>query len=185
MNIEKERKEMNSLNIKGEKVLLRAIEVSDSDILRQMINDEKIEAMMWGYSFPVSQNQQIKWIDNLSLDNTILRVMIEVEGKAIGTAMLTDIDMKNGIAEIHIKIAEYECRGKGYGTDTIKTITKYAFEQLRLNCVYCRVHESNHASQKMFLKCGYKFEGVLRSRVFRNGKYHNYNEYSILRDEMV
>ena len=41
--------------IKGEKVLLRAIELRDADILRAMMNDEKIEEMMWGYSFPVSK----------------------------------------------------------------------------------------------------------------------------------
>ena len=52
--------------IKGEKVLLRAIELSDAGILRQMMNDEDVEKMMWGYSFPVSEHQQVKWIENIS-----------------------------------------------------------------------------------------------------------------------
>ena len=35
------------MRIKGKKVLLRAIEFEDADLLLQMINDEEIERMMW------------------------------------------------------------------------------------------------------------------------------------------
>ena len=171
--------------IKGNKVLLRAIELEDADILRQMINDEEIEKMMWGYSFPVSHHQQINWIHNLSNEKNVLRLIIDIDGRAIGTVILSDIDMRNGIAEVHIKLADVCERGKGYGCDAVSSLTAYAFKELRLNCIYCRIKEDNIASRKMFEKCGFVKEGCLRSRVYRNGSYQNFYEYSILKSEFV
>ncbi|MBR4023240.1 MAG: GNAT family N-acetyltransferase, partial [Ruminococcus sp.] len=111
--------------VKGGKVLLRAIELSDALVLQQMINDEEIERMMWGYSFPVAHHQQIKWIENLSNEKGVFRAMIDVDGTAIGTIILSDIDMRNGTAEIHIKLANASERGKGYGADAVSALLSY------------------------------------------------------------
>lgn len=171
--------------IKGKKVLLRAVELEDADVLQQMINDEQIERMMGGYSFPVARHQQIKWIENLSNEKSVFRAMIDVGGTAIGTIILSDIDMRNGTAELHIKLAEACERGKGYGTDAVTALLAYSFDELRLNCIYCRVKEDNIASQKMFEKCGFTKDGCLRSRGYRNGRYYDFYEYSVLKSEYV
>lgn len=171
--------------VKGNKVLLRSIELSDAELLRSMMNDEDIEQMMWGYSFPVSYHQQVKWIENLSNERSVFRAIIDVDGNSIGTIILSDIDMRSGTAEIHIKLAKNSERGKGYGTDAVLALLKYSFDELRLNCVYCRVKEDNIASQKLFEKCGFIKEGCLRSRVYRNGRYYNFYEYSILKGEYI
>ena len=170
--------------IKGKNVVLRAIEREDAELLRGMMNDPQIESMMWGYSFPVSKQGQEAWMSNLGNEKNVFRAIIEVDGVGIGQVILSDIDMKNGNAEIHIKLADSNVRGKGYGTDAVETITKYAFEELRLNCVFCRVRVDNTPSRKVFEKCGYQEEGILRSRVYREGKYHDFVEYSILKSDM-
>lgn len=171
--------------IRGKTVLLRAIELTDADILQEMINDERIEQMMWGYSFPVARHQQIKWIENLSAEKSTFRAMIDVDGVAIGTIILSDIDLRSGTAEIHIKLAKTSDRGRGYGTDAVSALLGYAFNELRLNCVYCRVKEDNIASQKMFEKCGFIKEGRLRERVYRQGRYYDFFEYSVLKSDYV
>ena len=169
--------------LKGEKVLLRAIELADAGILRQMINDEQIENAVMGYSFPVAEHQQIKWIENLAGEKGVFRAMIDVDGTAVGTVVLSDIDMKNGTAEIHIKLAGEAERGKGYGTDAVRTVLSYAYDELRLNCISCRIKEDNIASQRLFEKCGFVREGCLRARVYRNGRYFDFYEYSLLKSE--
>lgn len=171
--------------IRGNKVLLRAIELHDATVLQTMMNDPEIENMMWGYSFPVSHHQQIKWIESLSNERSSFRAMIDVDGTAIGTIVLTDIDMRNGTAEIHIKLANASERGNGYGTDAVRTLLSYVFDTLRLNCIYCRIKEDNISSQRMFEKCGFTQEGRLRSRVYRNGRYYDFYEYSLLKSEFI
>jgi RimJ/RimL family protein N-acetyltransferase len=168
------------MNIVGEKVLLRAIEYTDKDVLLNLINDPNVESMVMGWSFPVSSDQQAKWLERINEDKNTLRVIIEAEHTAIGTAVLSNIDYKNGSAEIHIKMLLEKYGNKGYGTDTIKTLLKYAFSELRLHSIYALVCEHNDISRRLFANCGFVCEGTMRERLFKNGGYVNVMMYSII-----
>ncbi len=172
------------MNIYGEKVLLRAIEPSDNALLLEMINDPHTEKMLGGGSFPVSEATQAKWIIDQTGRTDILRCIIadkKAPEKGIGTVILSDIDQKNGVAQVHLKLVA-EGRGKGYGSDALKAVVDYAFCQLRLHCVYAHVLEYNCASQRMFEKCGFQREGSLRARAYKNGAYVDAVSYSIVND---
>ena len=175
------------MNIKYENITLRAIEEDDLNLLREMMNDGEIEKMIGGFSFPVSKYQQQKWFTSLCGSQNEFRVMIEVKSYgAIGTIILTDIDWKNKTAQIHCKIVSSEkIRGNGYGTRAIKLLTNYSFVQLNIECVYCNILEENYASKRAFEKAGYSKEGLLRKRVYKNGKYHNVEVWSILKGELL
>ena len=171
------------MNILGEKVILRAISMEDSQLLLDLINDDDTESMLGGYSFPVSAEQQKRWIAELSTRTDILRCIVACKDDVnvgVGTVILSDIDYKNGTAQIHIKLASNIGRGKGFGTDAVNTMVKYAFKELRLHCVYADVLEYNIPSQKLFAKCGFEKDGVLRARVYKNGKYVNVFSFSRL-----
>ena len=171
------------MNLYGEKVVLRAIELEDRQLLLDMINDPDTERMIGGFSFPVSALNQARWIENLQNNNGCLRCIVaakEQPEKGLGTVILSDMDMKNGIAQAHIKMAVSEARGKGYGTDALRTLVRYAFRELRLHCVYAEVLEYNTASRRLFEKCGFQQDGVLRGRVFKDGAYINVIPYSVL-----
>lgn len=170
-----------------EDVILRAIEESDLDLIREMINDPEIERMTGGYSLPVSEYQQRKWFENLHNNDREVRTVIETrEHGAIGLVMLTDIDWKNRTAQFHSKIAtSKDLRGKGYGTKATKAIVKYAFEQLNLNLIYSQILEYNTASQRVKEKCGFHKDGSLRNRVYKNGSYHDMAVWSIQKGELI
>ena len=171
------------MNIVGEKVLLRALEISDNEVLLDIINDSETEHSLGGWSFPTSSLNQEEWIKDQKQNTKILRCMIsdKIDNKTIGTVILSDIDYKNGNAEIHIKLLS-DIRGKGYGSDTVNTLVKYSFNELRLKCVYAHVNSYNEPSQKLFEKCGFTKEGILRSRIFKKGEYHNVVVLSILKE---
>lgn len=168
-------------------VKLRAIEVCDLEMIREMINDPEIENMTGGHSFPISEHQQNKWFENLPNNDKELRTVIEAEPYgAIGIVMLSDIDWKNRTAQFHSKIAtSKEIRGKGYGTKATKALIKYAFEQLNLNLVYSYIIEYNIASQRVKEKIGFKKDGILRNRIYKNGSYHNLTAWSIQKGELI
>ena len=180
------REEQDEMNIVGELVILRALEEQDNKVLLELINDPETEKMIGGYSYPVSRERQISWFRGLSghADFHTLRCMIadrQEPETAVGTVILSDIETKNGTAQIHIKLAK-TARGKGYGWDAVNTIVNYGFKELRLNCIYSIIVEYNRASQRLFEKCGFIQEGRLRSRVFKNGQYRDVLSYSILQD---
>lgn len=171
------------MNIHGNNVILRAVSTKDTYLLMDLINDAETEKMLGGSSFPVSYEGQEKWIMAQSGRTDVLRCIIALKEseEGIGTIILSDIDTKNGVAQVHIKMDKRRGRGKGYGADALNTIVNYAFDEMRLNCIYADVLEYNIISQKLFEKCGFHKEGVLRSRVFKGGKYINVFSYSRLR----
>lgn len=158
--------------------MLRAVEEWDNGLLLEMMNDGEIEQKVGGWSFPLSMGQQRKWFESLGSRDDLLRCMIEVSGEAVGTAILSGIDMKNGTAEVHIKIGKRESRGQGIGAEAVNSLVAYGFGELRLNCIYAIVLEDNVASRKLFARCGFEEEGILKGRLFKDGRYKNVVSYS-------
>ena len=184
INIEWNNSGGDDVNIIGDRIYLRAVELSDKEMLLDIINDEQTEYELGGWSFPISNLNQEEWIKSLKPDNNTLRcVIVNKEGdRAIGTVILSDIDYKNGTAEIHIKLGN-QIRSKGYGAETINLIVDYAFNELRLQCIYAHINSYNEKSQNLFEKCGFVKEGILRDRIFKKGNYHNVYSYSLLKGD--
>lgn len=168
--------------IRGEKIILRAISLKDTDLLLNLINDPETEKMLGGFSYPVSREEQERWISNQFGRNDVFRgivATVDDSDRGLGTVILSDIDSRNGVAQIHIKMDQEIGRGKGYGTDAVRAVVNYAFNEMRLNCIYADILEYNIPSQRLFEKCGFHKDGVLRSRVYKNGQYINLISYSI------
>lgn len=173
------------MNIYGERVLLRAIEKEDNALLLRLINDPDTERMLGGSSFPVSSRAQEIWTEQQKSAVNTLRCIITLREQpeiGLGTVILSNIDQKNGTAQIHLKLDE-AARGKGYGTDAVNALTAYAFDELRLQCLFADIVAYNLASEALFKKCGYRLDGVLRSRVFKNGDYVDLKSYSRLKSD--
>jgi RimJ/RimL family protein N-acetyltransferase len=175
------------MNIRGEKVIIRAIESDDLNFLREMINSEELEATENGFVFPVSMQQQSKWFDNLNqTDQLNQRMIIEYESKAVGYLSLVNIDWKNRVAHVGIKLLLKEYRRKGIGTDSIKAIEKFCFMELNLNRLESFILEDNIASQKLFIeKCRWVQEGRKRQYVYKNGKYKDLIIVGFLKDDYI
>lgn len=78
--------------LKGEKVILRAIEREDQEFLKEMINDPELEKLVVGWSFPVSLEMQMQWYEKQRNDLQNLKYIIEADGQKIGLAILKNID---------------------------------------------------------------------------------------------
>lgn len=161
------------MNIYGKKVMLRAMEKSDMELVRQLFNDPEVEHNVVGWSFPLSCYQQEKWFEmHYKDDNSFRFVIEEIETReAVGIATLIDIDWKNRRAEHGIKILNTEKRHCGIGTDTVMAIMRYAFDELQLKRLDGSWFADNIASKSMYMKCGWKEEGVRRKYVYKNGEY--------------
>jgi RimJ/RimL family protein N-acetyltransferase len=167
--------------LKSDKVFLRAIEEDDAPVLMNLINDPEVESLVFGWSYPVSLSAQKKWISNTSDDSTV-RYAIESEKKTVGVAIISSIDMKNRSANMNIKLLK-EARGKGIATTAVSLMVKYCFEELNMHCLTANVLEKNTESSKLWMKFGFRKEGLLRDRVYKNGIYQNVIPYSLVKEE--
>lgn len=168
------------MNLIGEKVILRALEMNDMEYLRNLINDPIFESQVVGTSFPVSTVTQNEWYQSQNNSNKNLKLAVEFEGKIVGLATIENIDWKNRTAFHGLKLGK-ESQGKKLGYDVVNTVMKYVFEELQLNRLEGGMLESNERSIKLYLNCGWKKEGIFREYAFKNGKYLNYIPVAILK----
>ncbi len=161
------------MNLQGENVTLRAIELEDLPILQKWANNPEIQNWLGGWHFPTSMEDQKKWFAALDVKSLNQRFVIEIEDMGvIGTANLVNIDWKNRNAFHGMLLGDKDIRGKGYAKDTVMTIMKYAFEELGLERLDGSMIEYNKASLKFYLeKCGWKEEGRQRNWYFRKNKF--------------
>lgn len=174
------------MDIYGKKIVLRALTGDDAAMLVKMVNDPQTENMIGGKSFPVSLEEQRRWMERQSGRTDILRCIVadrNLPGESLGTVILGDIDYINGTAQVHIKMDVKKGRRKGYGLDALKTLTGYAFDEMRLNCIYAVIASYNEPSIGLFEKAGFMREGELRSRLFKKGHYHNCYMYSVIKKD--
>ena len=162
------------MNIKGKKVLLRAIEPEDLTFLTDLQNSGDIEEMCGSWDFPLSLERETRWYQNIKV-NSDMRLIIECigSGQTIGTIYLNNIDWKNRKAFIGIKTIPGSTRGKGYGLDAIMTLLRYAFDELQMHRIESLIVDYNSISLHYLDKFGLKPEGVCRECFFSRGKYHN------------
>lgn len=172
------------MNIYGKKVMLRAIEFEDGEMIRRMFNDPDIENLVGGWAFPVSKFAQDKWLENHYNDKDNYRFIIDTkEDGAVGIATLTDIDWKNRIAFHGMKLEKKENRSKGIGTDTVMAIMRFAFDELQMNRLDGAWFDFNIPSKNMYMKCGWKEEGIRRKYIYKRGEYRDLTLSGILASE--
>lgn len=161
------------MNIKGKKVLLRAITKEDLPLLQKWSNDPEINYMLGGWHFPSNEIDQEKWFNTLSLSSNNQRFAIETEDLGlIGMANLVDINWKDRNGFHGMLLGDKDMRGKGYGVDTILTMNKYAFEELGLMRMNGSMISYNEASIGVYTKkCGWKIEGIKKNHYFRKNQW--------------
>jgi len=101
----------------------------------------------------------------------------------IGQISIHDIDHLNRHAFLGIMIGETEHHGKGYGTEAVRLILDYGFNQLNLHNIMLSVHEDNLAGIACYKKIGFKESGRRREWIFKNGKYIDVIYMDILESE--
>lgn len=171
---------------KGKLIRLIAVRNSDaeemaswqehSDYLRKVDTDfalpKSIEALR--------ERDQSKGAGNIEF-----RLRTLEEDKLIGFVALHGMEWNNQACLLAIGIGNPEYRGKGYGTEALNLILRYAFYELNLNRVGLDVISYNLPAIKAYEKAGFKVEGQMRSAVLRDGKQYDRVIMGILREEWM
>lgn len=69
--------------------------------------------------------------------------------------------------------------GKGYATDAVRLLLKFAFEELKLLRVYAYIYEYNIGSMQVLKKVGFEKEAIIKSSIIKEGKVIDEHLYSI------
>jgi RimJ/RimL family protein N-acetyltransferase len=99
--------------------------------------------------------------------------VIEHASEVIGEARLDRVDMQDRRASFAIGILDPQYLGKGIGTEALRLVLRFAFEQLKLHRISVRVLAYNHRAIRAYQKCGFVIEGHEREAAWMNGQWHD------------
>jgi RimJ/RimL family protein N-acetyltransferase len=103
----------------------------------------------------------------------------------IGFVGLSGVRWNQGDAWVGLGIGEPDYWGKGFGTDAMYLVLRYAFMELGLERVSLSVVASNERAIRAYVKAGFKPEGVERQLVHRDGETEDVLYMGILRQEWL
>jgi RimJ/RimL family protein N-acetyltransferase len=150
----------------------------DSDYLRSLDTD---------YARPLSTQEVARRLDPEQSDSSRLEFHVRTldKDRLIGFVALHSIEWNNGSAKLAIGIGEPNYRGKGYGTDALRLLLRYAFDELNLYRVGLEVISNNVRAIRTYEQLGFQQEGAMRGGVLRDGHRHDILLMGILRDEWM
>lgn len=101
----------------------------------------------------------------------------------IGRVYLSNISREFDFIDItRIYIGEKEHLGKGYGRECMELLLDYCFNVLKMERVTLDHYTGNKAGE-LYLKLGFKYEGIMRHAAKKDGKYYDLHLMSMLREE--
>ncbi len=93
---------------------------------------------------------------NRSATDHLFGIFLKSDGRHVGNIKLGGIHPLHKFADIGIIVGDKSIWGQGYATEAIRTLVRYAFDDLRLNKVYAGVLSGNQGSYKAFVKAGFR-----------------------------
>lgn len=163
------------MNIEGTIVRLRAVEPEDAELLYAWENDSSLWSVS-GTTEPFSREQMVRFVERQLdggdlLRTGQLRLMIETKpddrtapdaGRTVGTIDLFEYDPVARRAGVGILVYGSDDRRRGYASDAVETLCRYAREVLGLHQLWCSVGARNEASLRLFHRAGFVACGIRR-----------------------
>jgi RimJ/RimL family protein N-acetyltransferase len=174
---------INSKLFDGERVKLTATREEDVEIMMKWGEDaEYLRNVDTDMALPKTKEQ---WEEEGSSgsNSTYFRLRTIDEDELIGFAVIHSIEWNNRAGMLAIGIGQAVHRNKGYGSDALRLILRYAFHELNLDRVGLEVIEYNKGGIRAYEKVGFQLEGRKRSMVYRDGKRYDVLVMGVLRHE--
>jgi RimJ/RimL family protein N-acetyltransferase len=141
--------------LNSDKVTLKAVEESDLESLRNWRNNPSLRKYFREHK-EITKTDQQNWYKKTLSDKNQYNFSLFAEDKLIG-----------------------QC---GYGSDALRTLIKYGFNDLNLNKIWCEVYKNNEALD-VYKHIGFKYEGTLRDNYYNEGQYWDSDILSMLKKE--
>ncbi len=164
---------------------LRPPSEQDLPLFVRWLNDPEVSYWLSISEGPaLTLESEREWYYEMRADPAQVIWCIETEeGQPIGNLGLHAVDEAQGRATLGIVICEKGFWGRGYGTEAIRKVLRYAFAELGLRRVDLHVDEDNARGIRCYEKCGFVREGLLRAHRLRRGRPVDAVVMAVLRED--
>ncbi|MFB7664384.1 GNAT family N-acetyltransferase [Kitasatospora sp. NPDC056138] len=177
----------------GENVILRPFLLDeDAETIRTFLQDPEIGRLTGSDSGPSdpepwddkAEQQMRSWYGtrNEQPDRLDLAVVDRATGACVGEVVLNRWDSANRSCNFRILLAP-SGQNRGLGTEALRLIVGYGFEQLGLHRISLGMFAFNPRARRSYEKAGFVAEGVLRDSLCYDGEWVDEVVMSILAPE--
>ena len=176
-------------NIETKRLLLRKFKAEDAyPMFNNWTRDpENVKYLSWQAHKNIDDTYEIlnKWIrEYKNKDSYRWCITLKDANEVIGIIDVIEMIEIRSTCEIGYVISKNHW-SKGIMTEALRAVIKYLFTKVNFNRIQARHDIDNPASGKVMLKCGMKFEGILRQHGLRNtGERCDLAMYSILKEDV-
>ena len=138
-------------------------------------------------SAAIVKKQYEKLEKKIEEDKNLYHFMIRAkeDDRLIGKAMVSRIEWASGNCQLRLGIGSAEDRRKGYGTQALKMLLRFAFAELNLFRVTANVAEYNEGAIALMKKFGFTEEVRRRQSLERDGRRWDLLVFGMLKDEWL
>lgn len=169
--------------LRGEKVILRAVEKEDLRQLHELERNVELVVLGNGHwqpePFVTFEKNYEKHLEREEKS----WFAIEVDGVLIGSIGLHHSNRRESVSEFGIGIYHPDYVGKGHGRDAIQVLLRWAFRVQNYRRIWLNTHATNLRAIRSYEACGFVHEGRLREHVFEDGRYVDMVQMGLLRSE--
>lgn len=160
------------MNLLGQQIRLRSLEIEDLDFLYNIENDESFWELS-GTQFPFSRDILREYILNSKqeiVEAGQYRFVISSKesNTPLGFIDLFDFNTQHLRAGVGI-IVHPNHQNNGYGSEALSLLISYCKNELRIHQLYANVLENNTLSIRLFEKHGFQKVGIKKDWIY----YHN------------
>lgn len=175
------------IRLKG-KIVNLCVFRTDKDAVNKYIkwiNDESILQWIGSNNKIYDYTEELEYATNPNPKGTYRFNIVIKENNSYQLIGNCDIRVINGTRNgiLGILIGDKNSRNKGYGTEAIKMLIKYGFEQLNLHRIGLTLNSDNKRALKCYEKAGMTVCGKERETQWYNGKWADTVHMDILEQE--
>jgi [ribosomal protein S5]-alanine N-acetyltransferase len=161
------------MEIIGEHIFLKILYPEDvGEEYLSWMNDKEVTQFLESRWTKYLIDDLIKYVEYFHRsDNDFLFGIFLKENKLhIGNIKIGNINHIHRYADLGFLIGK-DYWNKGYGTESIRLATKFAFNNLKLRKLFAGIYSNNIGSYKAFIKSGYSEVGILEKHHTYKGTY--------------
>lgn len=158
--------------------LLRPVRPGDAAERQALGVDPEIMQMFgvtpdFSEPMPMPRADAEEWCDFLSSRPDAISWVVEHEGRLVGSATLHSIRPDDRKAQLGIGLVDRAVWGLGLGTEVVREVVRFGFQDLRLHRTGLKVFAHNERAIRCYLRCGFVEEGREREAAYVGGAWRD------------
>ncbi len=170
--------------IQGKLCRLRPPRPEDAEVMSAWFEDLEATHFLQLRN-PPSIEMEKEWLERTAKDPDSVIWVVEVDGRAVGTTGIREIDWKNGFGSTGTLIGDKTHWRKGIGREAMQLRARYAFMQLPLRKLKSSYFDGNVASGRAQAAAGYKEVGRHHADRFVDGRWVDLIITEVMREDWL